>query len=478
MQNNHLKQQLGSNVFLLTLSRVVQVIISVVSLKLLTRYLSTDEIAKYYLITGLTAYFGLVLINPVGMYFNRYAIQLKTTGFLAYFLKKYFFYIFSISLLSIPVCAFFHYVLGLMENSFDVIIYLFVLLFTLFNTFFLTLVPTLNLFDDRRKYIQFTLISDSAGFFLGIYMLLTQATATAWLFSLLASQIVMTFFAFNYFKKYFSAPQQGVIGPILNKSHILNFCLPLVGSTFFIWFMTKGYRYIIESKYGLEYVAVIGLGLGLPISLYGVFENLAGQILLPAFYKGVSATDYEGRRRSWLSYSVLSNLLYTHFLFFLIGNCKSFVVILLDPKYFFCWQIFIVSCGIEFIRTNVGLLNLGLHAENKTYKALIPYIISNGILAAILWFTNFNEPLHVTYALLGASFILFVIFGFSVFKHYSVSVNLKSLLQYLKSVPLLVFLFLNEKPNIATSLIFLAFGGCYLLALMYFDVKKLKQFET
>jgi O-antigen/teichoic acid export membrane protein len=59
--------------FLVILSgRIGQAVLALVGLKLMTSLLPKTEIGMTYTVASLGSFFGLILINPVGMYFNRH----------------------------------------------------------------------------------------------------------------------------------------------------------------------------------------------------------------------------------------------------------------------------------------------------------------------------------------------------------------------------------------------------------------------
>lgn len=62
---------MNSDLLVVLTGRVIQIVTTVVSLRLLTTQLTPGEMGKYSLITSTTALFALIFITPVGMYINR-----------------------------------------------------------------------------------------------------------------------------------------------------------------------------------------------------------------------------------------------------------------------------------------------------------------------------------------------------------------------------------------------------------------------
>ena len=59
---------------------LVKVIISFLSIRLLTMLLSKDEVGNYYLILSIVGFVNLVILNPIGMYYNRTILEYKNQG--------------------------------------------------------------------------------------------------------------------------------------------------------------------------------------------------------------------------------------------------------------------------------------------------------------------------------------------------------------------------------------------------------------
>jgi O-antigen/teichoic acid export membrane protein len=59
------------DILLLTGGRLAQALLAIASLRLLTALLSPAQVGSVYLMLSFTSWFGLFLINPVGMFINR-----------------------------------------------------------------------------------------------------------------------------------------------------------------------------------------------------------------------------------------------------------------------------------------------------------------------------------------------------------------------------------------------------------------------
>ena len=58
----------------------IKVFISFLSIRLLTTLLSKDEVGNYYLVLSIIGFINLVILNPIGMYYNRTILEYKDNG--------------------------------------------------------------------------------------------------------------------------------------------------------------------------------------------------------------------------------------------------------------------------------------------------------------------------------------------------------------------------------------------------------------
>ena len=57
-----------------------KVFIAFLAIRLLTTFLSKDEVGNYYLILSIIGFINLVILNPIGMYYARTVLEYKKIG--------------------------------------------------------------------------------------------------------------------------------------------------------------------------------------------------------------------------------------------------------------------------------------------------------------------------------------------------------------------------------------------------------------
>ena len=119
---------LNRDLSIILLGRVLQVLIALVAIRVLTTFLSPEEVGNYYIILALLAFFNLVLLNPPGMYFGRHLLQWQRSKNLLNALFVFVLWIVIVAIVAIPLSMSAYYWLGY-EAKFDLdlfLIYIFV----------------------------------------------------------------------------------------------------------------------------------------------------------------------------------------------------------------------------------------------------------------------------------------------------------------------------------------------------------------
>jgi len=108
--------------------RVLQIIIMLISIRLLTTFLTPEEVGNYYIILALLAFFNLVLLNPPGMYFSRHVLHWQKSKNLLNAISIFIVWIIIVAFVSVPISTSIYYYLGY-ETKFSLdlfLIYIFI----------------------------------------------------------------------------------------------------------------------------------------------------------------------------------------------------------------------------------------------------------------------------------------------------------------------------------------------------------------
>ena len=94
---------ISKDLSIIIIGRVLQIIIMLVSFRLLTTFLTPEEVGNYYIILALVAFFNLVLLNPSSMYFSRHLLQWQRSKNLLNALSVFILWIVIVAIASIPI---------------------------------------------------------------------------------------------------------------------------------------------------------------------------------------------------------------------------------------------------------------------------------------------------------------------------------------------------------------------------------------
>ena len=89
-----------SDLMVLTVGKLLQMLLLFFAVRLFTTYLSDKEIGNLILIISVASFFGMALINPVGSFINRKLNAWKESGVVYTNLILFNYYVVIISLLS------------------------------------------------------------------------------------------------------------------------------------------------------------------------------------------------------------------------------------------------------------------------------------------------------------------------------------------------------------------------------------------
>lgn len=466
---------MNSKIVLLFFGRVTQVVIAVLTIRLLTEFLPQQEIGSQYLINSILMWFSLVLINPVGMFMNRHIHEWKESGQLYFYLKQVNLYFLAVAFLSLPIIYVIktYFNVGNYLPSLDLL--LFVLFYVYFATWFTFLISYFNLFDLQKLFVVLNVSSQLIGLlaaFLAVKIF--SATAINWMAGMLSGQIVALIIAFFLFLKKFPLKQFNQVPKkdSLFSKYTFLFCFPVAIATLFMWFMSQGYRLMIERNLGVEVLASVGIGLGLAMSLSAVVESITTQYLYPRYYAGLANSTLDQRREAWRSLNANSMIVYIPFCFLTLSVSFLMVRVLVAKHFYHVVPYVMFGAVIELLRQLSNIAYIVAHAEKKTKFTILPYLTGACALAAIFTLLHSKSRLIVPNILLSLVFASLVTYVFNltvVRKLIQVDLDLKTALKaILVSLPLLLPLFfISEESKFTTLLLVAAISGMWCLGSIY-----------
>lgn len=472
---------MDSTLLIVSIGRVLQIALSLFAVRVYTTYLSTAEVGNLYLINSMVAFFGLALINPVGMYINRRLHKWADD-------KTVINYFFVFNLFLIILSLFSIIIVSVLNNSFGIgsginlkLLSIFIAFNVYFNTWNQTIIPSLNMLNYRRSFVLFTSVTLVVGLVLSVAIVKAiRPSAVLWLSGQLIAQAVMTIVAFVYFKKVTKTLFDfNFIKRIVsreNLDYLLGFALPLGITTLFMWVQNQSYRMIIDKYIGLEFLGMIGLGLGIATSIAAAVESLAQQVYYPIFYSGINTSDPVKRAEAWNKMAQLTIPIYLSVTLMVSCLAPYLVKILVNDKFSQVFIFVIYGSWIELFRMTTNILSGVAHSEMQT-KSLIKAYFAGGLVASVGVYLgskleNYQQIIPVILAISG--FVTVAIMYMDMKKLMQISIGFDRIVNtMILSLPFAIALFLNTKSvTILGSVIIVFIFGIYFLSTQYLIYKR------
>ncbi|MBK7891797.1 MAG: hypothetical protein IPJ84_13455 [Bdellovibrionales bacterium] len=364
------------DLILVALGRLVQMGLVFLAVRAVTHYLPTREVGVFFLLQSLVGFFGLVVVNPVGSYFNRELHGWMERG-LGRKAVRHFLRFAAIS--AVVAVAALAVVLELPLTNWNAAIGgtalllatgVMVLGATINNTF----IPALNLLERRGLFVGLTVASQAIALLMAIALIKwTTPIASQWIVA--TGSVFSLFGLFAYVLLMRIAPASpAAIDEAHPYRHARAFALPLVVANLGVWGLTQGYRPLVENQHGLDALAVIGLGLGLAASLAGALETLVHQLFLPRFYKQSHNHHHSERINNWSGLWAVVVPVYVGAVLFMLLFSKSIVVTLSGDKFTEAARFLSFGACAELMRMLGNLFALYSQSERRTHMTIAPYL--------------------------------------------------------------------------------------------------------
>ncbi|WP_290734014.1 oligosaccharide flippase family protein [Halobacteriovorax sp. JY17] len=475
--NSTREVNINSSLLIISIGRVIQILLSIVVIKVSTTYLGSSEMGVFYLLTSLLSYFGLTLIGPIGNYINRNVHKWRSEGKVFENFLKYNAYLIGISILSIPIVYICTKYLGILTNlnTLHLILVIgFGIYFTTLNTFF---APTLNLFNFRISFVVFSNLTLLFNIIFSILLINLFETSGLWWFSgQILSQILFTLISGVYFFSKIKEERSPTKVFSFNKNDIkpvLSFTLPLAIATFFLWATNESYRFIIERFLSLEYLGFLAVGIAISTKVSTAVETLLHQLLHPAFFDSINTHDQNIRELAWNSFFRASLPSYISVTIFMAFLSPFLIRILSGEEFYNAWVFLIFGAVLNLIRMITNHVALIAHTEYKTKSLIIPGFISAISSVGLVQLNVFNDAYFylVPISLIAGAFLGMISMIFQMNKILKISIKVGDIFIPIifGSIYYLATLFYGQNSDLLFSIgITAAFGVYFILTQLFF----------
>lgn len=363
---------LNLDLLLVAGGRLASAVLALIGIRIATSVLAPGQYGELALLVTVQSFCGLFLINPVGQYINLHTHKWWDDGTLATRLKSYRSYVFLVALIGgglvLPMS--FHQDpahLGITVAS--------LVLMVAASTWNATLIPMMNMLGLRVQSVIWSLLTTAISIIASVALTSWSISASAWLsgqaIGMLAG-VLGAKKALSRHPKYL--PKRDAKLPLFDRKTAVRYCVPLSIATGLMWLQLSGYRFVIDTYWGLAQLGLMVIGLQLANQVFCVAESIASQFFHPIFYRQIN--DQADTDSIGLVYSDLLNTLVP--LYFLLTGLilmtAPYLLKLLVASKFQDAVIFIkLGAVIELCRTLGNLLSIAAHATRKTNSLVAPY---------------------------------------------------------------------------------------------------------
>ncbi|OQA89895.1 MAG: hypothetical protein BWY26_01557 [Elusimicrobia bacterium ADurb.Bin231] len=465
-----------SDMIVLVIGRVLIIATSVLSIRLLTTCLSPSEVGRYNIILAIIGWFGLVAINPVGMYVNRKINEWYTEGSLLAYLTTLGKYFLLVALAGI-VCVFmfkplfsinmkFLWLMGVVSGG---------IMFISANSAYISYI---NLLGYRIPFVlmtNFTIwISLLCSWFLVSKI---SNTAEYWFAGQLIGSFLLLLLSLFFLIKISRHNKVSVLRKDdFSFRKVFPFAWPLAISTLLYWSHTQGYRFIFQKVAGIEILGFFVVGFGIGSSIMITFETVFNQYYQPIFYSELTGSNRQQKADAWNRYAsaFLPAIIIT--MVYVSVNGTLIAKLLTGERFHKVGNIILWGALAESFRITYSILALAAHTELNMTPLIAPG--GTGVIVAlfgILIFAKLNPFIGVGASLVAGWF-------FAVIHLY---INMRQILpiripwnrifySLLLSLPLAIFVLLpfSSITNYLRIFIFLSITGCYMLFTQFILARK------
>lgn len=461
---------------LLLFGRLLQIAITLFTLRISTSIMNESELGLSYLMIAIQTFFALFLINPVGQYFNRQTNSWFISGALNSCLLNQSLYVFFISMISF-VSLIIARVFGVLDLSISLILIISALVFS--QSLNQTIIPMLNMIGRRYAFVFFNLFTAllcaACSFTLLLYW---SNNASSWLMGIVVGCMVANACALLWVRGNVKLVKSTGVNVDRNIRKILLFALPIAFSTLFMWFLGSGYRVLVDNYYGLEFLAVLGVGVAVSSQIFSVIESLLSQYLIPSLYRNVDNVSKDLRLKFLNQYISTVIPIYVSLAIFLTFSIEYIFSFLVAEKYYSSYMFAVYAVWVELFRVLTNVFSITGQIEKVTSRTILPYVAGAVFLASIFTLNYYLKlEMDVMHLLIASNAIVLVYMGVKMNSLQRFSLPIKNISIFgISATPSVLFFMWANIPQVASikSFILLCIGALiYLLGFM-FSLGKLK----
>lgn len=461
---------------ILAIGKIIQVAISILSIRILTEFLNPDEVGNYYLIITLLTLFNFVLLNPIGQYYGRQLIQWKLTRDISNATNLLLFLRLIAISLSLLILLIIYLAFGYFKSKNLEGFFLFFFISLIASTHGV-LLNAINTLGYRIRFTIYNVMTLLCSLLISlVFIFFLDKSAMNWLYGIAVSQILFSIGLYNFITKHDSFSFEKVKSVFQKKfiKKVAIFIFPITITLLFQWGQNQAYRFIIELKYSLEILGYIGVGLGISSAIFSAVESIATQFYNPIYLKQITHANKKDREKAWNELASYMIPIYILLTVFIISLAPFITNILVAEKFYEAYIYCVYGAIIEFFRVITNLIYLVSQTEVKTKNTIVPYALGFLFTIGTLYFFDMTEKLWlISLCLSIAYFITFISLYFNMKKLLKIKIsiygNIKAIIL---SLPFFYTFYIINDKSILQAITLILGSGTYLLITSHLIIQK------
>jgi hypothetical protein len=471
-------KQKNKGLLVLVAGKALQIIIMLISIRLLTTFLDKEELGQNYLLLTIVTLLNFTFWGPISQYFSRNIITWHQSEKLIIAIKSMIYIRIFTALLSVLV-AFALFKFNNYERYYTEFEFLSFIFISAFGSILLLFLSTINMLGDQVSFTKLQVFSSVFSLFLSVMIVsFIDESGIGWLSGIALAQLLLawpvyrliakhTGLSINKFREFFES---------IDLKKLYYFILPITLTLFLQWGQNFSYRFIVEANYSIELLGIMGVGFAVSTAIFSAVDNISTQYFNPIYFKGITGASNTTRANEWNKYAIRMLAIYISTLLFIASTAPFLLKLLVDEKFHNVYYFVMAGALVEFCRVSCNVIYMISQSELNTKKTVIPYLTGFAFLLVMLLNFDFSDMTIMIPIIMSCSYIIIITFLYQrMRKILNVTIDFLYLFRnLLASLPLISFMFIPNAigSSILFSLCIVAVAGMYWVFILYVFVFK------
>lgn len=470
----------NNNLIAIIVGKALQIIIMLISIRVMTSILDEKEIGQNYLLLTILTLLNFGFWLPTCQYFSRKTLAWRESENLKNAVDLMFIFRCVTAFISLIIGYIIFYVNDYERYYTNTEFLLFIFISSI-ATFSLLLLSTINMLGKQVLFTKLNILLSIFTLTFSVFIVIyIDGSAMSWLYGIAFSQIIMSVPLYVIVVKNQTLKIKNTFESLnLDKiKSVLIFTAPITITLFLQWGQNFSYRFFVEAKYSIELLGMMGVGLAIATAIFSAVDNVACQFFNPIYFKSINQTtppEKRARAKIWNSYSIKMFSIYISTLLFIISTAPYLLKILVSEKFHSVYPFVMAGALVEFCRVCCNAVYMISQSELSTKTTIMPYSVGYICLVFMLYFMDLSaNPIFITFIQAFSYIIIILILYKKMSLLLEVKVDFRYLIKLLiVSFPLAICLLLPYNVPVIYALAIVAFAGIYFIFVLYTFVYKL-----